>query len=231
MAVGADLDPSTLLGAYQAGYFAMPIHRRKIGWFSPDPRGVLLPGKLQVSRSLRRSMRRYHVTVDRAFLDVVHACGDPDRPHGWIDRRMIRAYAALHHLGWAHSLEVWDDEGLAGGLFGISIGGFFAGESMFHRRVDASKVALVHLVDMLGDEPNRLLDVQWSTPHLASLGIEPVSRHDYAGLLEAALPLTKPTPFVTPLDLEASPLESDLGAETPRVDAAPPPPSKARHHD
>ncbi|MFT7601829.1 MAG: leucyl/phenylalanyl-tRNA--protein transferase [Acidimicrobiales bacterium] len=189
IAVGADLEPETLLDAYEAGYFPMPVGRRRIGWFSPDPRGILEPNNLHVSRSLRRSLGRFDVTVDQNFGEVIRACADPSRPHGWIDRRVIDAYTRLHHLGHAHSVEVWDRYGLAGGLYGIAIGGFFAGESMFHRHTDASKVALVHLVNLLGDRPGTLIDVQWSTPHLASLGVTEIGRHDYAARLRAAVEL------------------------------------------
>lgn len=187
IAVGADLEPGTLLGAYTQGYFPMPVDRRRIGWFSPDPRGILRPGSLKVSRSLRRSMRRYSVSVNQAFDQVLTACADPSRPNGWIDRRITRAYTRLHHLGWAHSVEVWDDAGMAGGLYGIGIAGLFAGESMFHRRTDASKVALVHLAELLGSEPATIIDVQWLTPHLASLGAVAVPRTEYRRLLTAAL--------------------------------------------
>ncbi len=187
IAVGADLEPGTILGAYTQGYFPMPVDRRRIGWFSPDPRGVLRPSSLQMSRSLRRSMRRYSISVNQAFDQILAACSDPGRPNGWIDRRIKRAYTRLHHLGWAHSVEVWDDDGLAGGLYGIGIAGLFAGESMFHRRTDASKVALVHLVELLGTGPATIIDVQWLTPHLASLGAEAVSRNEYRRLLTAAL--------------------------------------------
>jgi leucyl/phenylalanyl-tRNA--protein transferase len=187
IAIGADLAPATILDAYRAGYFPMPVGHRRIGWFSPDPRGVLEPSRLRVSRSLRRSSRRYEATVDQSFNEVIQACADPARPHGWIDRNIIDAYVQLHAAGHAHSIEVWDDLGLAGGLYGISIGGLFAGESMFHRRTDASKVALMHLVDRIGAEPGRLIDVQWKTPHLASLGVVEIARNDYARRLEAAL--------------------------------------------
>jgi leucyl/phenylalanyl-tRNA--protein transferase len=187
VAVGADLEPGTLLAAYRSGYFPMPLARRKVGWWSPDPRGVLPVGGLRVTRSLRRSYRRFEYTVDAAFDEVVSACSDPGRPHGWITREIRSAYRRLHRLGWAHSVEAWDDRGLAGGLYGVAIGGFFAGESMFHRRTDASKAALVHLVAGLGDHPDTLLDVQWVTPHLASLGAVEVPRQQYLDRLEAAL--------------------------------------------
>jgi leucyl/phenylalanyl-tRNA---protein transferase len=198
VAVGADLEPGTLLAAYRQGYFPMPLRRRKVGWWSPDPRGVLPNGALRISRSLRKSCARYQVTVDRAFDEVVTACADPARPHGWISRDIRDAYRRLHHLGWAHSVEAWDDDGLAGGLYGVSIGGFFAGESMFHRRTDASKVALVHLVAGLGVHPDRLLDVQWVTPHLASLGAVGIARPHYLRLLALALAAPPPPIFAVP---------------------------------
>ncbi len=193
IAIGADLEPSTLIEAYRSGYFPMPMGRRRIGWFSPDPRGVLLPGQLHVSRSLQQSMKRFHFTTDRAFDEVLSACGDPSRPHGWIDHSIRRAYTALHHLGVVHSVEVWDEDGLAGGLYGVQIGGLFAGESMFHRRTDASKAALVHLVELQGDRTETMIDVQWPTPHLHSLGVEAVSRSDYGLRLPRTLALESPT--------------------------------------
>lgn len=201
VAIGADLSPATLVTAYESGYFPMPVSRRKLGWFSPDPRGAFLPGDLIISKSLRRSMKRYRVTVDTAFTSVIRACADPGRPHGWINDQFIDAYERLHHLGVAHSVETWDDQGLAGGLYGLSIGGFFAGESMFHRRTDASKVALVHLVEILEMSPNsgRLLDVQWTTPHLTSLGARAIARGDYADLLQLALDQPPPNTFIDPL--------------------------------
>jgi leucyl/phenylalanyl-tRNA--protein transferase len=147
-----------------------------------------------VSRSLRRSQRRFEVTVDRDFVGVVRGCADRARSGRWITDTIEAAYTELHRLGWAHSVEVWDDEGLAGGLYGVAIGGLFAGESMFHRATDASKVALVALVDVLDDgDPRRLLDVQWVTPHLASLGARGVPRQTYLLLLSAALSLPAPT--------------------------------------
>ncbi len=190
VATGADLEPATLLTAYRSGYFPMPLQRRRIGWFSPDPRGVLFPGELKVSRSLTKSMRRFRFTTNAAFDEVIRACGDPIRPHGWIDRNIIQAYTQLHHMGWVHSVEAWDDEGLAGGLYGLRIGGFFAGESMFHRRTDASKAALVHLSSVLGHRPHSIIDVQWSTDHLESLGVRAVDRRIYGDLLGRALDLS-----------------------------------------
>ncbi len=187
VALGADLAPGTLLAAYRSGIFPMPLTGLEpMAWWSPDPRGVLPLGRLRVTSSLRRSCRRFEVRVDTAFDAVVRACGDPRRTGGWIDERIAGAYGELHRLGWAHSVEAWSADGeLAGGLYGVAIGGFFAGESMFHRRPDASKVALVGLVERL--DPAGLLDVQWLTPHLASLGAVGMPREEYLARLAAAL--------------------------------------------
>ena len=192
--LGADLEPGTLLEAYRRGLFPMPLHRDgPMGWWSPDPRGILPLDGLRVSRSLRRSCARYEVRVDTAFEDVVAACSAPARPGGWITADIRRAYIRLHDLGWAHSVEAWDAEGLAGGLYGVAIGGLFAGESMFHRRTDASKVALVTLVEHLKEGADgRLLDVQWATEHLTSLGVVAVPRARYRELLVDALELPRP---------------------------------------
>lgn len=187
LAVGADLEPGTLLAAYSSGLFPMPVGRRRLGWFSPDPRGVLPVEEVHVSRSLRRSMRRFDISVDSCFDEVLDACADPSRPHGWIDDAMREAYTQLHTLGWAHSVEVWRDGELAGGLFGVSIGSFFAGESMFHRITDASKAAVVATCRLLAEVPHALFDVQWSTPHLASLGVIEVDRRTYLTRLAAAV--------------------------------------------
>ena len=195
VAVGADLEPGTLLAAYRSGLFPMPF-RRSIGWWSPDPRGVLPLDGLRVTRSLRRSARRYELRVDTAFGEVVRACADPGRPHGWISPAIEAAYGRLHELGWAHSVETWHGGRLVGGLYGVSVEGLFAGESMFHREVDASKVALVGLVGFLRAAGASLLDVQWATPHLARLGVVEVSRRRYLELLADALtrPLLTPWP-------------------------------------
>jgi len=196
--VGADLAPGTLLAAYRQGLFPMrlqargPIGLGPLGWWSPDPRGVLPLDGLLVSRSLRRSTRRFEIRVDTEFEAVMRGCADPRRPHGWIDRKFITAYTALHELGWAHSVETWQVDGnahdtLVGGLYGVSVGGLFAAESKFHRVTDASKVAVVALVDLLRAGGGVLLDVQWTTPHLASLGAMDVSRTRYLELLAGAI--------------------------------------------
>lgn len=211
VALGADLAPGTLLAAYRGGMFPMPV-RRRLGWWSPDPRGVLPLDRFVVSRSLRTSCRRYAVTVDREFETVMRGCADRPRRDRWITEDFVTAYGALHALGWAHSIEVWGSgphghHELVGGLYGVSIGGLFAGESMFHRRRDASKVALAALVTLLrGSGGPRLLDVQWVTPHLASLGAVEVSRERYLELLEVALrepaaPLLRTPPDPVVIDL------------------------------
>ena len=186
-AVGADLEPSTLISAYRTGLFPMPVRRRLVGWWSPDPRGVLPLDGLIVSRSLRRSCRRYEVRVDTAFRTTMERCGDPRRPNGWITPAFVDAYERLHRMGWAHSVETYLDGELVGGLYGVSIGRFFAGESMFSTARDASKVALVALVDLLRARGTALLDVQWTTSHLVSLGAVDVPRHLYLELLADAV--------------------------------------------
>jgi leucyl/phenylalanyl-tRNA--protein transferase len=207
VAVGADLEPGTLLAAYRNGLFPMPIDRvfsrsPAIAWWSPDPRGVLPLGALRVSRSLRQATKKFQIRVDTAFDEVVSACADPTRPGAWITDEIRTAYSRLHRLGWAHSIEAWTHDGrLAGGLYGVSIGGLFAGESMFHARQrwgrDASKVALVALVDMMRADSGagRLLDVQWGTPHLSSLGVVEISREEYVSRLRAALRQDLPAAF------------------------------------
>jgi len=194
--MGADLAPGTLLAAYRRGLFPMPDGgvRPPMCWFSPVRRGVIPLDGLVVSRSLRRSVRACEIRVDTAFAEVVRACADPRRPQGWITRDIEEAYAELHRLGWAHSVETWREGRLVGGLYGVGIGGLFAGESMFHRERDASKVALVGLVDLLRDEhaARRLLDVQWVTPHLASLGAVEISRAEYLDRLAVALEVPPP---------------------------------------
>jgi leucyl/phenylalanyl-tRNA--protein transferase len=197
IAVGAELHLGTVLAAYRQGLFPMEVEDQ-LGWWSPLERGVLPLAGLRVSRSLRRSFGRFEIRVDTAFEDVIDGCADPRREHGWITPAFRSAYVELHRLGWAHSVEAWYDGRLAGGLYGVAIGGLFAGESMFHRETDASKVALVALVRLLSDEyaEARLLDVQWSTPHLASLGVVEVGRSEYLARLRDALTVPLPGLFV-----------------------------------
>lgn len=199
VAVGADLDAGTLLRAYRCGLFPMPTNfpGEPMGWFSPTDRGVLPLDGMRVSRSLRRSAREFEVRLDTSFEAVMRECGRPERPDGWITDDFLAAYCELHELGWAHSVEVWRDGELAGGLYGVAIGGLFAGESMFHRVRDASKVALLALVDLLNDEhgEHRVLDVQWQTAHLATLGVVELDREDYLERLHQALACPLPAPW------------------------------------
>jgi leucyl/phenylalanyl-tRNA--protein transferase len=199
VASGGDLEPSTVLAAYRRGLFPMPaeLGSDEICWWSPVRRGVLPLDGLRVSRSLRASTHRFEIRVDTAFVAVVEACAAPDREAGWINPAIVKAYTELHQLGWAHSVETWQDGELVGGLYGVAIGGLFAGESMYSHVTDASKVALVHLVDRLRDEhlERRVLDTQWQTPHLESLGVVEIPREEYLMRLEVALGQPLPTAF------------------------------------
>ncbi|CAB4903854.1 MAG: leucyl/phenylalanyl-tRNA--protein transferase [Actinobacteria bacterium] len=189
LAVGADLDPATVLAAYRIGLFPMHVSTGELAWWSPDPRGVMELDELVVSTSLRKSVRRYRVTFDCAFEEVIRGC-DENREDSWITEEFIATYGALHEMGWAHSVEVWDGADLVGGLYGIEVGGLFAGESMFHRKRDASKVAFVALVEKLKTcQGPRLIDVQWQTDHLATLGVSRISRNDYLDRLDIAITL------------------------------------------
>jgi leucyl/phenylalanyl-tRNA--protein transferase len=190
IAAGGDLEPATLIAAYHCGLFPMTLEELggAVAWWSPNPRGILPLDNLRVTRSLRQSARRYEIRVDTCFGDVIRACGDPSRESGWITPSFVEAYSELHRLGWAHSVEVFDGDGqLAGGLYGVRINGLFAGESMFYAQRDASKVALVALVGLMRDNAMSLLDVQWHTPHLASLGATEVTRARYLELLARAV--------------------------------------------
>jgi leucyl/phenylalanyl-tRNA--protein transferase len=180
----------------------MPLQRQElIAWWSPDPRSVIPLDGVRVSRSLRQSMRRFEIRVDTAFDTIIELCADPTRTGRWITADIRAAYTRLHELGWAHSVESWslDDGTLAGGLYGVAVGGLFAGESMCHRVRDASKTALVALVDRMRDDGHdgsgRLLDVQWQTPHLATLGAIEVPRAHYLQLLDDALGVALPPAF------------------------------------
>ena len=193
-AAGADLAPGTVLAAYRIGLFPMP-YGDTLAWFSPRRRAIVPLASFEPSRSLRRAARRYELRLDTSFRDVVDGCARPGDPASWIEPGIVTAYERLHRLGWAHSVEAWDDDGLAGGLYGVAIDGLFAAESMFHTRTDASKAAFVGLVELLRAAPSpadRLLDVQWQTPHLASLGATEVTREEYRRRLERALALQSP---------------------------------------
>lgn len=182
------LPPEILLTAYASGYFPMAVDTGEIRWFSPDPRAVLPLDAFHVPRRLQRVVRqsRYEIHLDRAFREVIEACAE--RGDGsWIDREIIESYCALHEAGAAHSVEAWRANRLAGGLYGVRLGGAFFGESMFHRETDASKVALVALVERLRARGYRLLDVQWMTPHLEAFGAVELSRRTYLRRLRTAL--------------------------------------------
>lgn len=201
IALSLEFDAGLVEAAYRSGVFPMPLPESgwpdAMGWWSPVDRGILPLDDLRVTRSLRQAAKRYTVTADRAFPDVISRCADPGRPSGWIDGRILDVYTELHRRGIAHSVEAWTPQGdLAGGLYGIGIGGLFAGESMFHDPAigrDASKVALLGLARVLDDgHEDRLLDVQWVTPHLATLGAVEIDRTDYLRLLSEALELPAP---------------------------------------
>jgi leucyl/phenylalanyl-tRNA--protein transferase len=187
--IGADLEVETLVDAYRRGIFPWPHPGMPLPWFSPDPRAVIVPGGVHLSRSLRTTLRRcgWETTVDTAFDAVTSACAD--RPTGegtWITEDMRQAYAQLQRLGWAHSLEVWDGDELVGGIYGVRIGAVFTGESMFHRPTDASKVALADLCHRWVEAGGALVDVQLPTPHLTSMGAVAMPREAFLAELAGA---------------------------------------------
>lgn len=201
IAVSEEFDIDLVLEAYRAGVYPTPLrhepYRGLMCWWSPVRRAVLPLDALRVTRSLRKSARHYRTSIDTAFDAVLRGCADPSRPHGWIDQPIVEVYTELWRRGIAHSVETWTPDGrLAGGLYGVSLGGLFAGESMFHDPAigrDASKVALVALVDFLSaDGVDRIVDVQWQTPHLASLGAIEIDREEYLALVDEALELPEP---------------------------------------
>lgn len=188
-----EFQPALVLMGYRCGVFPMPLelqgHEDAMGWFSPIRRARI--DRLRLTRSLRRSALRYTTTVDRGFEEVITRCGDAARPDGWINEQIRTAYRALHRSGYVHSIETWDQEGrLVGGLYGVHQNGMVAGESMFHdpdRGTDASKVALIRLMVEMRRIGAGLLDVQWLTPHLASMGARETSRDEYLNDLGLAL--------------------------------------------
>lgn len=218
-------DAPLVMRAYANAMFPMPLAEELsdvlppapwVGWFSPVRRGILPLDGLRVTRSLAKNARRYEVRVDTAFAEVLDGCRAADRDGGWIDAAVVDVYTQLHRAGRAHSVEAWTADGqLAGGLYGVGYGGLFAGESMFHDPGvgrDASKVALMGLVAMLraaGDPSHRLLDVQWSTEHLATLGVREVARDEYRRLLARALDLPQPN-WQVPADWRTSCLPDRL---------------------
>jgi len=195
LAIGGDLSPARLLAAYAHGIFPWYNPGQPILWWSPDPRMVLFPAELRISRSLDKRLRNagFEVSLDRAFADVVAGCAAPRGAESgtWITDDMYRAYCALHTLGYAHSTECWLDGQLVGGLYGVALGRAFFGESMFSRAPDASKVALVHLVRHLTAHDYRFVDCQVRSAHLASLGARDIPRAEFSRRLDEAL--TQPT--------------------------------------
>jgi leucyl/phenylalanyl-tRNA---protein transferase len=193
LAVGGDLQPGRLLAAYAKGIFPWYNEGQPILWWSPDPRTVLLPSSLRISRSLRKTLRseKFRVTIDERFDDVIGACAGPRRNNAsagtWITHAIREAYVELRRLGYAHSIEAWHDQQLVGGLYGVALGAAFFGESMFSHRPDASKVALVQGVRQLQRWGYTLVDCQLPSPHLERMGAESISRADYLARLNAAL--------------------------------------------
>jgi len=190
LGVGCDLEPGTLVAAYHRGIFPMIVETPEplLGWWSPDPRGILPLETFRATKSLKQSAKRFEIRVDTCFERVIRACANPARPKGWITEEFVDAYVRLYAMGWAHSVEVFDRKGvLAGGLYGVKVAGLFAGESMFFHQRDASKVALLALVDLMRTSKMTLLDIQWLTEHLATLGAVEVSRKRYLELLDSAL--------------------------------------------
>jgi leucyl/phenylalanyl-tRNA--protein transferase len=186
--------PELLLGAYADGIFPMALDDGEIGWFSPDPRGVLPLETFHVPHGLARALKsnRFEIRINSAFEEVMRGCAT--REETWIDQEILDSYRRLHRLGWAHSVEAWREERLVGGLYGVAMGGVFFGESMFHRETDASKVALNALVQRLRERGFSLLDIQWVTPHLATFGAIEIPKREYLRRLRAAIAL--PCEFV-----------------------------------
>lgn len=195
LAIGGDLRANRLLEAYRQGIFPWYNEGQPILWWSPDPRTVLLPEKLTVSRSLKKTLRKrpFTITLDQDFFGVMRGCAGPRRqnPDGgtWITSEMLHAYSELHRVGYAHSVEAWRDDELVGGLYGVSLGGVFFGESMFSLATDASKVAFVYLVRQLQAWGCSLIDCQLTTEHLLRFGAEEIPRYQFLALLADALTL------------------------------------------
>lgn len=190
VAVGADLEPDTVLYAYAHGMFPMFIDKKhkQLGWWSPPMRGIIPLDGLTITRSMKKSARKFHCTVNTAFTEVMLGCATEHSDGNWIDEHFTRAYTDLHALGHAHSIEVWNEANeLVGGVYGIRINNFFAGESMFHRQTDASKVALIFLVALLRLDGVTLFDTQWLTEHLETLGCIEIPRVTYLELLAEAI--------------------------------------------
>jgi leucyl/phenylalanyl-tRNA---protein transferase len=185
------IDSELLLQGYRLGVYPMAMEDDSIAWFSPDPRAIIPLENFHVPHALRRVARKkvFEIKIDNRFGEVIRACGK--RKDTWINREIIESYERLHELGYAHSIEAWSKNKLAGGLYGVAIGGAFFGESMFHRVTDASKIALVALVERLREKKFALLDTQWTTPHLQQFGAVEISRDQYLKSLERAVELPR----------------------------------------
>ncbi len=196
LAAGGDLSAGRLIAAYRQGIFPWYSTGQPILWWSPDPRMVLFVEEFRVARSLRKlvAQRRFDIRVDSAFRRVIEACAEPRADDGgtWITPAMVDAYGELHRLGYAHSVEAWQGDALAGGLYGVAIGRMFFGESMFARVPNASKVALVHLIDVLKRRAMPMIDCQQQTEHLARFGARPISRREFAERLARLVNSTQP---------------------------------------
>lgn len=196
LAVGGDLSSERLIDAYRHGIFPWYNPGQPVLWWSPDPRAVLYPEKLKIARSLRQNLKRgqMRVTFDTSFREVMLACAAPREQYpgggSWITDEMVEAYVRLHEIGYAHSIETWQENQLVGGLYGVALGGIFFGESMFSRATDASKIALVALIKKLREWNFKLIDCQIPSAHLASLGAEEIPRHEFMAILDDALCLS-----------------------------------------
>ncbi len=187
---GSKWSSEVLIAAYQRGMFPMPFEidggTFTIGWWSPQPRAIFIPETFIPSRSLRKSMKNFSFSVNQDFTGVMKACANPERPQGWINEKVIESFTQLHIQGLAHSVEVKNLDGdLVGGLYGVEVGGVFAGESMFHTQRDASKAALVHLTQIMSFGSGRIIDTQWMTQHLESLGAIEIARNAYCDLVKS----------------------------------------------
>jgi leucyl/phenylalanyl-tRNA---protein transferase len=185
------IDPELLLQGYRLGVFPMAMEDDSIAWFSPDPRAIIPLENFHVPHGVRRVAHKdvFEIKIDNSFVEVIRGCAK--RKDTWINREIIESYEQLYELGHAHSIEAWSDNKLAGGLYGVAVGGAFFGESMFHRVRDASKIALVGLVEHLLARKFTLLDTQWLTPHLEQFGAIEVSRAHYLKLLQCAVELPR----------------------------------------
>ncbi len=203
LAIGGDLNPNRLLEAYRKGIFPWYSETQPIMWWSPDPRCVLLPDELIISRSLKKSLRKhdYKVTFNQRFHEVVKSCAEPrlDSSGTWITQAIMKNYQSLHASGYAHSVECWQNGDLVGGLYGVAIGQIFFGESMFSRKTDASKICLAHLVHLLKTQGCTLIDCQVYSEHLASLGARTIPRDEFSNILNQ---------FCDPINTQIWPIKS-----------------------